>query len=49
MEPIDGLLAAGLALIVGGVYEILGAGAAAIAAGVAVLAVWLLLHLGDVK
>ena len=45
MEPIDGVLLAGIALLVAGVYLTLGLGAALVVAGVSLVAVWLLLHL----
>ena len=45
MEPIDVILLAGIALLVAGVYLVVGVGAALVVAGVSLVALWLLLHL----
>lgn len=44
MEPIDVILLAGIALLVAGAYLVLGLGAAFVAAGVSLVALWGLLH-----
>ena len=45
MEPIDVILLAGIALLVAGVYLVVGVGPALVVAGVSLVALWLLLHL----